>query len=443
MLRSNFIGCALWLAIAAVAQSADDPFTALAERYTAQEARYAEALKKATTDEQRKEVNETLSPRHALVQEFLAIESSHRGQPAAISALYRLAFHATSAGDPDSPASRGRVEVIQILRKHYLEHPDLNLLLGQLNSGVLAPEAEGLLLDATKSPHRQVRAAARHQLAQFLANKASLAEIFGPEAPPVDPELATRPLAMELQRKLRDRVKLWDIDPIAERERAVNLIDELVADYADVEQSFVKQEGPGKLSVRRASADEFGVKAKTYAEYGEALRFELQHLQRGQTVPDITAKDAEGTEFKLSDYRGRVVLLTFSANWCGPCKAMYPNLRKLTSSLEAEPFAVLAVMGDKEIDTVIQDTKSGDIRWRTWFDGDSGPIATAWNVHSWPTVFLIDHNGVIVQRDPGRSYETLRKLIDKLLAAQKADPQARRQVAEHPLPELPILKRAE
>jgi hypothetical protein len=76
---------------------------------------------------------------------------------------------------------------------------------------------------------------------------------------------------IELHRKLRDRVKKLAIDPVAERAKAVSLIDQLVADYPDVEQSFVKQEGPGKLSIRRASADEFGVKPKTYAQYAEAL----------------------------------------------------------------------------------------------------------------------------------------------------------------------------
>jgi hypothetical protein len=194
MLKASLIGCAVVVASFSVARAEDDPLKELAERYSAQQSRCDEAMEKASTDQQRKEVLETLSPRHALIEEFLAIEKSHRGQPVAFSALYRLVLHATSAGDPDSPASRGRVRAIQVLRKHYLEYPDLNLLLGHFNIGAFVPEAEGLLLDATSSPHRHVRAAARYQLANFLANKASLAEMFGPDAPPPDPKLAAHPL---------------------------------------------------------------------------------------------------------------------------------------------------------------------------------------------------------------------------------------------------------
>lgn len=443
MLKTSVLVCILVAASFSAARAAEDPLKQLAERYSAQDKLFDEARERATTDQERIKVFETLDPRNALVDEILAIEKSHRGQPAAISALYRLVLHAISVGNPDLPASQGRVKAIQILREHYLEHPDLNLLLGHFNSGAFVPEAEGLMRDAAKSPHRHVRAAARFQLARFLAYKARLADLFGPSSPLPDPKSAQGGQLLEFRRRLLEQGNILAIDPSAERMKAVSLVDELIAEYPEIVQSFVKQEGPGNLSIRRASPDELGVKPKTYAKFAEALRFELQHLQRGQTAPEISGKDADGKQFKLSDYRGRVVLLLFSANWCGPCKAMYPDLRQLASALESGPFAVLAVMGDQKIDSVIRDTERGDIRWRAWFDGDPGPIATDWNIQSWPTLFLIDHNGIIVERDPGRSYEALKAAIDKLLAAQKADPQAQQQVAEHPLPELPILKRAE
>jgi thiol-disulfide isomerase/thioredoxin len=440
MLRTTLVGCVMVVASFSVAQAEDDPLKELGERYTAQEKRYEEVMESAKTDQERKEAFK-LSPRNAFVDEFLAIEKSHRGQPAAISALYRLMRHAASVGDPGVPASQGRVKAIQILRDHYLEHPDLNLLFSSFGSGAFVPEAEGLLRDATKSPHRQVRAAALYQLSRFLETKAQLAELFGPNAKALDSTAEEPPAWIEIRRKLREQVTKLAIDPVVERKEAVGLIEQIIAEYPDVVQSFVKQEGPGNLSIRRASPEELGFSAKTYAQYSEALRFELQHLQPGQVAPEITGKDAEGVEFKLSDYRGRVVLLMFSANWCGPCKAMYPDLRKLQAELDREAFAMLAVMGDHKIDSVIHDTEGGDIRWRTWFDGNQGPIATAWNIQGWPTLFLLDHNGTIIDRQLDRTYESLKKAVDRLLAAQKADPKTEEQLKAHPLPELPILKR--
>jgi len=428
----------LW-ASAYVALAADDPLTALAERFQLQQQRYDDAFKQAPTDEAKGEVFRTLHPYNALVADFLALEESHRGQPAAISALYHLMRHANSVGEADLPASQGRIAAMRVAREHYMTHPDLGLLLAHFTGGCFVPEAEAWLQDAMKSPHRAVQAAARFQLARFLAIKAQLAEMFGPDAAPASPH--EHPALVEVRRKLREQFKELAIDPAKEREKAVAVIDEVVSEYLELERIFLKAEGPGKLSIRRCKPEEVGGKATTYAKLCEALRFELQHLQRGQRIPEIVGKDADGVEFKLSDYRGRVVLLLFSANWCGPCKAMYPDLRKLAGSLASDSFAILAVMGDKQPESVISDTEKGEIRWRTTYDGDDGPLVTAWNIQSWPTAFLIDHNGMIITRNPERSYDWLKTEIGKLLAVQNADPAAKRHVEDHPLPELPILKR--
>lgn len=443
MLRSTLVGCVIVVASVPVIRAEGDPLKVLGERFTAQQRRYEEAGQKAETDHERKEVFATLHPINAFVGDFVAIEQSHRGQPIAISALYQLIRQAIGVGDPEIPASQGRVKAIQILRDHYLEHPDLYLLLGHFNGGAVVPEAEGLLRDATKSPHQQVRATARYHLARFLNYKIQLAEKFGqPTSPAVDSTVEETPERIELRTKFRDQVKKLAIDPVADREEAVRLIEQIISEDSNVVRVFVVPDGPGSLSIRRSSAEELGATATTYAKLADSMRFELQHLQKGQVVPEIAGRDADGMEFKLSDYRGRVVLLMFSANWCGPCKAMYPDVRKLQAEFAQEAFAPLAVMGDQQIESVIHDTKSGDIRWRTWFDGNDGPIATAWNIQSWPSLFLIDHNGIIIDRHPSRDFVALKKAIDTLLAARKADPKAAAQLNAHPLPELPILKRA-
>ena len=56
----------------------------------------------------------------------------------------------------------------------------------------------------------------------------------------------------------------------------------------------------------------------------------------GKVAPEIAGKDHEGNSFALSDSRGKVVVLTFSGNWCGPCVAMYPQERALVAKLEGQ-----------------------------------------------------------------------------------------------------------
>lgn len=444
MLTTTLVGCVLVVVSISAVRAEDDPLKELGERDAAQQKRYDEARAKAKTAGEPRKVFETLDPRNALVDEFLATERSQRGQPAAISVLYRVVHDGTSLGNQDIPATQGRLKAIRIIRDHYLEHPDLDLLIGYLNGGPFDdfPEIERLLRDAAKSPYQHVRAAAGYYLARFFAYKARMTELVGPGSPflnSTDPD----PESVEYRRKLRDQFNKLPIDPAVERKKALSLIEQIVAENSEIVETFAVPDGPGSLSIHRSTPEAIGAKPTTYAKLSESLRFELAHLQVGQVVPEITGKDADGLEFKLSDYRGRVVLLMFSANWCGPCKAMYPDIRKLGTELAVKPFAILAVMGDQNIGTVIHDTQSGDIRWRTWFDGDSGRIATTWNIQAWPTLYLIDHNGIIVARQTDRSYGGLKSAIDALLAAQQADPNAEAELKAHPLPELSILKRPE
>ncbi len=421
----------------------DDILKQIGERYEAQQTKFDAAYKNARSTEERGNVFrqlDPLDPRNTFVEEFLALEEKYRRQPVAISALYRLLRNAVSTSDPDFPVSQGRVKAIKILREHYLDHPDLDLLLDFLDHGAFVPQAEDLLREVTKSADERVRASGLYYLASFLRHKAELVDDL--EEEPRAPDAYAQARIQEIRNKLREQIRaIGPIDIAREREEAVHLADQILRDHPQTFRSYAKEEGPGKLSVRRMSEGEL-TNAPTFGSLAESLRFELVNLQEGQVAPDIIGTDADGQEFKLSDYRGRVVLLMFSANWCAPCKAMYPDLRKLQAELAGEPYAMLAVMGDYAIDSVIHAVERADIRWRTWFDGGNGPIATQWNVTSWPTLYLFDHKGVIASRRPGSSLTDLKESIGPLLAAAKEDPKSQDLLAAHPIPNVPILDRA-
>ena len=102
----------------------------------------------------------------------------------------------------------------------------------------------------------------------------------------------------------------------------------------------------------------------------------------------------------MSDYRGKVVVLTFSGNWCGPCVAMYPQERALVAKLKDKPFALVSVNTDATVETLKKSIAAGEITWRCWYDGGlTGPITTRWGVLRFPSIFVLDKAGVIRFKD--------------------------------------------
>ena len=94
---------------------------------------------------------------------------------------------------------------------------------------------------------------------------------------------------------------------------------------------------------------------------------------------------------------------------------MYPHERSLVKRLEDKPFALLGINSD-HAQTELKDVmKTENITWRSWWDGGntSGPIATKWNVHGWPTIYVIDADGVI--RHKNLRGDPLEKAIDALV----------------------------
>jgi thiol-disulfide isomerase/thioredoxin len=152
----------------------------------------------------------------------------------------------------------------------------------------------------------------------------------------------------------------------------------------------------------------------TFADVARAELFALRHLAVGKAAPEIEGEDMDGKRFKLSEYRGKVVVLSFWATWCGPCMAMIPHEKELVERMKDKPFALLGINADKDRSEVKRAVESKGITWRSWWDGTGGPIATKWNVQSWPTICVIDPRGVI--RYTGVQGKDLDEAVDALLA---------------------------
>src|SRR5262249_39527415 len=131
----------------------------------------------------------------------------------------------------------------------------------------------------------------------------------------------------------------------------------------------------------------------TLAEEAKTELYELRYLRIGKTAPDIDGEDIDGKNFKLGDQRGKVVLLGFWASWCGRCMAAVPHERELVEKFKGRPFVLIGVNGDEKKENALKAVQKYRINWRSFWngkDGPGGPIATAWNVRGWPTVYVLD-----------------------------------------------------
>lgn len=110
-------------------------------------------------------------------------------------------------------------------------------------------------------------------------------------------------------------------------------------------------------------------------------------------APDFTLTDSNGQPVKLSDYRGKVVLLNFWATWCGPCQIEIPWFIEFEQQLKSKGFEVVGVSMDEEgwkaVKPYIAERK---INYRILL-GDETVSQLYGGLDALPTTFLIDRDG--------------------------------------------------
>jgi thiol-disulfide isomerase/thioredoxin len=140
------------------------------------------------------------------------------------------------------------------------------------------------------------------------------------------------------------------------------------------------------------------------SEYVEEARKMIENPRRAREnyAPDFSVTTADGEYIDSDDLRGKIVLVDFWGSWCGPCVASIPSLSYLAKKFKKEPFVLISVdVGDEQGQwrTFIEKNK---MTWPQHRDSN-GKVQRAFQVRSFPTYVLIDHEGVVRHRSTGYS----------------------------------------
>ncbi|WP_461789623.1 redoxin domain-containing protein [Pedobacter sp.] len=141
-----------------------------------------------------------------------------------------------------------------------------------------------------------------------------------------------------------------------------------------------------------------------------------QEIKIGSKYIDFEQTNTAGKKVKLSDIKGKYILLEFWGSWCGPCREENPNLVKIYNAYKAKGFEILGVAADDNKVQWLKAIKDDGLPWENITDlkGSKNEAGLMYNINSFPSNFLIDENGIIIAKDL-RGKKLSEKLAELLL----------------------------
>lgn len=134
--------------------------------------------------------------------------------------------------------------------------------------------------------------------------------------------------------------------------------------------------------------------AKRVKQFFEAEKV----IAAGHKAPDFTLTDINGKPVKLSDYKGKYILLDFWASWCAPCRHEHPLMIELYKKYGADKLTFLSVSMDASSASWKQAVKTDGLVWTQLNDAQSmnGRVADVYGIKALPFNCIIDPNGQII-----------------------------------------------
>ena len=259
--------------------TADEQLEALTSEIQALEAAFWKKVHASETDEERERVQATRPKRDDFAPRFLEIARTHPGSDAAVEALAWVLDNCQSP-EPKTTA-------LELIVSDNLESEELAGICSTLSREVTTAAHSAVQKILIGSPHRRVQGYACYSLAKQHTRLAKIA----------DKVTASKP---------DESYVSWYTNKLGE------------ARMAEIGKTGAAHYTKEAETLFERLAAEFGdVKSRrsTFGQVAASNLFEIRHLQIGMPAPDIEGDDLNGVSFKLSDYRGKVVVLDFWGNW--------------------------------------------------------------------------------------------------------------------------------
>lgn len=140
----------------------------------------------------------------------------------------------------------------------------------------------------------------------------------------------------------------------------------------------------------------------------------------GKKAPEVVTRTLDGTEWKLEDQRGKVVVMDFWATWCGPCVSTMPEMKKIYEKYKSrKDFVMVGVSLDHYREKLVKFCEEREISWPQIFEADrswDNRVGRAFEVNAIPSVWVIDKEGNVAGMDlHGNSIEEIERTVEKSL----------------------------
>jgi thiol-disulfide isomerase/thioredoxin len=200
----------------------------------------------------------------------------------------------------------------------------------------------------------------------------------------------------------------------------------------DPNSLYFDLDGDGKLDTEtRYSTEQFKVKEryvnigdKTYEftvdRFGERLTLrpaanrmpDRADLREGNSAPDFVFADLEGKQHRLSDFRGKVVLIDVWGLWCGPCVAEAPRMSGVYGRLREKGLEIVSLDKGDTVENLKKFIAKNNMNWTHGHTDEA--FLTLYRVDGFPTYFLLDRDGRIVSNNLRPGDELYAKIEETL-----------------------------
>ncbi|MES2111863.1 MAG: TlpA disulfide reductase family protein [Bacteroidota bacterium] len=272
----------------------------------------------------------------------------------------------------------------------------------------------------------------------LLANVTITGNLMADENKQFTNQLANDPVFLEYNKVNRDyssykRKKGKNADTLAAKEKRREELDELTnRQYEKLVLTWIQAHPNSYLNAYLLyntynQPEQIDIEAKikrifsamppniTHNVWGRELKYKIDSLFVGGKAPDFAQADTSGKPVKLSDFRGKYVLVDFWASWCVPCRAENPAINKASQQLGKSDFTILGISLDSEKASWLKAIRQDGISWTQLSDLGlwDNNVSVKYYVYDIPANFLIDPNGVIIAKNikGDELLPTLKKMI--------------------------------